>query len=397
MVNKIWICLAIFFALPFVAGAHFIVGIVNNASDGELANGKTVVLWNPANGLVDNLTDVVGPSGNSGADNIYFIDCELLQTPCEVGNTIKAKVLDSGDSYLSGEVSLTVSGAGFDIMQNITLNSPPRVFNLTIDDNQGVPFGEIDLLPLDKQTVFCSGIVYESAGEAALANLTAEFFDNSVSHFRDNDDKNFHYANNSCYLDSSYGDSNQVLFNCTFQVEYYANPKTWNCTVFAQDNLSAWKVYSNLTFVNYLLALSIDSPLDFGALSTAQVSSERMLNVTNAGNAVINLSLSGYGAVEGDGFAYNCSVGQNISIGYMKYNLTASNPGALTLTQFQQLYRNLTSNVVIRKFNLPYRTDDSQPGTGEVNSTYWRVYVPPTVSGSCSGNIIFGAVQAAGS
>jgi len=242
-------------------------------------------------------------------------------------------------------------------------------------------------------TIDCSGVVTEYDGEETLVNLTARFFQSS-SFYGDLDDKNNHYTNDSCYLDSSYGNPYEVLFNCSFSVEYFADSGTWNCTVVTEDNLSVVKSANNLTFVNVLLALSVDSPLDFAELPTQEVSPERELNVTNAGNAVINLSLSGYAAFEGDGFIYNCTAGENISVSNMKYNLTDSNPGGLSLSQFEQLYQNLTSNVFVREFNLPYRTNDSQANVDEWNATYWRVYVPSTVSGDCSGNIVFGAVQA---
>ena len=81
------------------SAAHYITGIVNNASEGEAANGKQIVLWNPAKGIGENLTDNVGPSGNSGADNIYLIDCELLNTPCRVGDELRLKITNQGDDY----------------------------------------------------------------------------------------------------------------------------------------------------------------------------------------------------------------------------------------------------------------------------------------------------------
>ncbi len=115
---------------PLVSAAHYIVGYVNDALDGTSANGYEVVLWNPANGIDDNLTDIIGPAGNSGTDNTYFIDCELLNTPCAVGDEIRVRVLNNGSNYITGFVNITVTGAGYDTMPNLTLNSPP---NATLD------------------------------------------------------------------------------------------------------------------------------------------------------------------------------------------------------------------------------------------------------------------------
>ena len=121
--------LGIAFLLPTISAAHYIVGTVNNALDTTSANGYQVVLWNPANGINDNLTDTIGPTGNSGADKVYMIDCQLLNTPCSVGDEIRIKFLDNGSGYVSTEnfVNLTITGSGFDVMPNLTLNSPPNV------------------------------------------------------------------------------------------------------------------------------------------------------------------------------------------------------------------------------------------------------------------------------
>jgi hypothetical protein len=118
----IWIICAI----QLVSASHYIIGIVNNALEGETANGKEVVLWNPTKGIDKNVTDIIGLGGNSGADNIYLIDCEMLATPCKVNDEVRVKVLNKGDDYISYWVNLSVTGAGYDLAPNITLNSIPN-------------------------------------------------------------------------------------------------------------------------------------------------------------------------------------------------------------------------------------------------------------------------------
>jgi len=125
--NKVVLFLVFAILLVNLASAsHYIVGIVNNASDGEKANGKEVVLWRPSSGINDNLTDIVGPTGNSGADNVYMIDCEMLSSPCDIGEEIRIRVLNGGDNYVSYWVNFSVTGAGYDVAPNITLNSIPN-------------------------------------------------------------------------------------------------------------------------------------------------------------------------------------------------------------------------------------------------------------------------------
>ena len=168
--------------LPLISAAHYIVGIVNDARDGTLADGHEIVLWNPANGIDDNLTDIIGPSGNSGENNIYMIDCELLSSPCDIGDEIRAKVINNGDNYITGNVSVNVTGAGYDVAPNLSLNSPPNVTSIIVDDSIEVPLNEIDLIAASNRSVFCRANIYEFDGDG-LQNATAEFFDNSVSYY----------------------------------------------------------------------------------------------------------------------------------------------------------------------------------------------------------------------
>ncbi len=89
------VLLGIVSLIPLTSASHFIVGSVNNSLSGEQADGYLVTLWNPANGLSDNLTDIVGPTGNSGANNIYLFDCELLSNGCSIGDTLNIKVFNN--------------------------------------------------------------------------------------------------------------------------------------------------------------------------------------------------------------------------------------------------------------------------------------------------------------
>ena len=125
--KKLLIYLAVFtiIFLPTCSAAHYIIGTVENAKDGTEANGHTILLWNPAVGIQDNLSDIIGPSGNSGTNNNYTIDCELLQGGCSLDNILSLRVIDNGDNYLSEEQNVTVSSGTEDYVENITLNSPP--------------------------------------------------------------------------------------------------------------------------------------------------------------------------------------------------------------------------------------------------------------------------------
>jgi hypothetical protein len=177
-----------------------------------------------------------------------------------------------------------------------------------------------------------------------------------------------------------------------FDVWYYANSGSWNCSANVTDSSGYTDFETNETTIETLLSLGLPDSLDYGVINATYVSGEGMLNVTNYGNVEINLSLSGYAASVGDGFAMNCSLGGNISIEYEKYNVTVSNPGTLDLSGFEEAYVNLTSSPIVSEFNLDSRQNDVS--NEAFNETYWRIYVPTGVGGTCQGNIVFGAVQA---
>ena len=202
--------------IQLASAAHFIVGTVGDSLEGEIANGKEVVLWGPSNGIDHNLTDVIGTGGNSGADNIYMIDCELLSTPCVVGDEVKIRVM----GYPAYDVNLSVTGAGFDVAPNITLNSRPNVTSILVDDAITSPANEIDLIAASTRNVVCE-IVVEEYDKDALQNSVAEFY-HSGSYIGDWDDNNSHYTNASCFKNEGYGTEYETKFLCGFDVLYYA-------------------------------------------------------------------------------------------------------------------------------------------------------------------------------
>ena len=391
MNKKIIALLAFLFLinLGFVSSAHYITGIVEDAKDGESANGKTIVLWNDIVGIASNLTDTIGQDGNSGTDNIYMIDCEMLSPSCDVGDVLSLRVINSGDDYISGIRNVTVSGAGYTLADNITLNSIPQFFSVEIDDEFTPPIypeGEIDLNAGDVREVLCRAVVVEHDGADSLENASARFF-HYTRNYEDANNNNTHYSNESCFINKSYGTNTEAEVICSFNLLYYAISGDWNCTIEVSDNLSISSRGSNTTFVNELLAIYVNSTVDFGEIGADSVTNEVEIVVVNYGNTKINLSLSGYGEEEEDEYAMICYQGE-IPVYYKKYNLTASNPGEMELEEFQQKYTNLSEYPVLNEFNLDYRIDELEESSKE---TYWRVYAPSNVGGDCEGHIIFGA------
>lgn len=127
MKKTIVVLVGLIFLIQLSVAAHYIVGYVNNSYTAVQANGKTITLWNPLIGTSDNLTDIIGPTGNSGTNNIYLIDCELLQNGCNVGDILSVKVFNDGTDNLTQTTNISVTGAGFDQAQDLRINSPPQV------------------------------------------------------------------------------------------------------------------------------------------------------------------------------------------------------------------------------------------------------------------------------
>ena len=295
-------------------------------------------------------------------------------------------------NFVSGGVS--VNGNATVITQLQVGQIAPEVLNVSLDS-------PVTLNVNSTKLVSCIALIRDWNNDSDFNIVTGHFFNSSS--INDPLDNNNHYYNSSCFINTtgSYKGVADTIYtalaNCTFNVTYYANPGFWNCTIFVNDTYGWNHTQSNNGTVNELIGLEVPNSINYGIVNSTYVSEERIANVSNAGNVRINLSLSGYGRIVGDGLAMNCSLGSipNISIMYEKYNLTSSNT-ALNLAEFEAgNYTNLTSGVpAIKKFDLSYRDDDLE--NNAINSTYWRIYVPMGVAGTCTGNIIFGATRASG-
>ena len=116
-----------FYFFGFVSASHYVVGYVNDALSGEAAEGKTILLWNPSVGINENLIEIVGLSGSAKMENMYMFDCALLPSGCNIGDVLGLKVINNGDGYVSSSVFVNITAAGYDFVNNLTLNSFPEV------------------------------------------------------------------------------------------------------------------------------------------------------------------------------------------------------------------------------------------------------------------------------
>lgn len=317
---------------------------------------------------------------------------------------LEASLLFALFSFIPAEVIAGIGNPNATVITELEIgNVFPEVLNVSLDDGAA----NVVLIPADTKMVQCAAIVRDFNGESDIDIVNATFYDSVSSFSEDSDDNNDHYTNSSCDIITSFSeydgqaysddDEYQILANCTFEVEYYANPENWICNVTAYDNSSWEDKNTDSITVSELLALGLPNTISYGEVNATYVSEENITNITNYGNVEVNLSLEGYGATPGDGLAMNCTLGSvgTIADMYEKYNLTASTPGDLSLSEFEAVYVNLTSEgtPAIRQFDLSPREDDTI--NEAIKESYWRIYVPRGVAGTCNGTVIFGAVQSA--
>ncbi|MDD2666214.1 MAG: hypothetical protein PHD13_03240 [Methanocellales archaeon] len=169
------ICLVFVLTVAFLAlmsgaqAAHWISGTVNDAADSTPANGHTVIIYYLGD-EANYVSDTIGPTGASGTNNMYMCDSESIPNHVWApGDVIYAKVTDNGDGYTAGPVSVTTTGAGFDVMPAMTLQAAPdttapvitsptatpssipadgattSVLNATVTDNVGIASVTVDL------------------------------------------------------------------------------------------------------------------------------------------------------------------------------------------------------------------------------------------------------------
>lgn len=147
MRNKNYLFIYLFFLISLignVSASYYVLGTVEDALDLTLAENHTIILWNYNNGEADNLTDIIGFFGNSGQNNNYSIDCELLNTPCTEGDVLTLKIINNGDNYISEEKNVSIGSMGYSLVENIRLNSPPTTSLIFPQKNSNLSYGYID-------------------------------------------------------------------------------------------------------------------------------------------------------------------------------------------------------------------------------------------------------------
>lgn len=262
---------------------------------------------------------------------------------------------------------------------NIT-NSKPEILSLVVYQETNISIRNVTLNAGSTRIVNCNATIRDWNGYNDIVLVNSTIWDMATSTIDAADDNNSHYTNTNC-TNTGNGVNYTVNYLCTFDVYYYANNGTWNCSVTAMDTWNKTGNRTNTTIVLPLYALNVTDGIDYGNVAVESDSLTKTANVTNFGNRAINISVEGYGVTRGDGLAMNCSQAGNISVQYERFSLvdTGNWIDKTPLNSTSQLLSNLT----IDKQTLP--------GTLITNTTYWQLNVPPNPAGNCSGFVIFQA------
>jgi hypothetical protein len=275
-----------------------------------------------------------------------------------------------GDNYKNVTVRTSV---------NIT-NSKPVVLSVDIYQETNYSLSNITLNAGLVRTITCNATVRDYDGYTDITGVNATLF-HSLSTYAASNNNNTHYTNSSCTGPLN-GNSYTAEYTCGFEVYYYANNGTWNCTVVATDTFNKTGNLSNTTTIYPLYALNVTDGIDYGNVAVDDDSLTQTANVSNIGNMAINISLEGYGVTRNDGLAMSCSVAGNISVEYERFSIedTGNWIDKINLTSSLPT---LIPNLTISKQTLPNET--------QINTTYWQLRVPPNPAGNCTGFVIFSA------
>lgn len=259
---------------------------------------------------------------------------------------------------------------------NIT-QAMPEIQTITINNGSNV-----DLTEGTFERVICNVTIRDYNGYNDVANVNATFYDYLNSNRTGPDDNNDHYHNDSCTLLGNF-DAITGVWECGFDVFYYANNGTWTCDVQVNDTYGYNVSGQGNGTINPLFAINVTNIIDYGDMAVNDVSlTSEIVNITNFGNQYINISVYGYGgndSILGNGLAFICDVG-NISVNNERFSIAD--------VAWASMNSLSSSSTNVPGLTIPQQTDDLQ---AVVNQTYWRLFVPPNPFGICNGTVVFEA------
>ncbi len=315
-------------------------------------------------------------SGGGGGGRIAII----YTTNNWAGNTLSSAVATPGgtggnDNGDNGTVYLAGS------------NSPPVASSVSIDSGAS----DIDLTENTTTEVVCAATVTDTDGYVDILSVEAKLYRTSVGHSA-SDDNNNHYTlsgDTECVPSNGGGDTED--YTCTFDVYFHADPTDsgsiyetddWTCRVMPSDSDGEGTADTDTIEINTLIALSVSSSIDYGNLQQGEDtgSSNQTTVVTNTGNAIIDLEVSGNGSSMCTDFP-TCS-GDVLGVTNQEYSLSTFSYGSGS---------DLSTTPATIDITIPKPT--TSPSNQEDNM-YWGIGIPSMQSGGLyEGENIFTALD----
>ncbi len=222
----------------------------------------------------------------------------------------------------------------------------------------------VNLIAEGYKTVWCNATATDQNGWQDVDEANATLFIAPAAHSSadDNDD---HYTNSSCTVGAGSGYNAPII--CSFRVAWHADDGEWTCNITVNSTGdSGWGNKTDIT-VNQLLSLNVTDLLDFGSLSVGETSGDETLEVNNTGNVQIDIQVNGTDM--------DCHSG-TIDVSQIHYNESDSVAWA-SMCELTTAPAD-TCPAFSSSFNLA-------DGAAASKETYWKLQVPESVGGSCSG------------
>ncbi len=299
--------------------------------------------------------------------------------------------------YLLVSISDTSNAAYYDNTSiesrvNVT-NIGPTITQVVLYEHDDGDQASIGLSEGTTELLRCNATINDLNGLGDITAVNATIYDATSYNSSSANDNNYHYFSTTCSNSSI--NVSALAISCNFSVWYYANNASWNCNVSARDssNISNTSIDATPPTITQLAALNLSTNLiDFGEMTPGETTTnagEKNVNVTNTGNVHINLSLDGYGVVDGDNLSMNCTIG-NITISNLRYNVTSAK-------DFDTAMWNLTDEKLplgIPSYKILQKVDDGDGANlNSTNTTYWKLRIPiGSARGFCNGTVTFSAV-----
>gem|GEM_PF-3981259 len=287
-----------------VMAAFYIAGFVANATDLTDANGYTVMMYRTGNLGAGNMTDIIGPTGNSYTSNYYLMDCEdpSFGAPCTDTTNLTLVVIEN-NGYTAGPVTVISSGDGVALAPNMTLtkNKAPYVkINRPLNASNNSDIVKINATAYNTTSFPMSKVIYK------IGNATGNYSGTKV-------------LNSFGYLTRI---GTTIYYNGSFNASKFA--RGWY-TLFVIGNNS--QGMSNTSKVQIFFNISVDKPdleITSGNIKVTSIHPYDTQNITI--NATIkNIGTANAVNVKVQFFEGNYSLGNQIGVDHtVNINMNAN-------------------------------------------------------------------------